>query len=456
MSIAKALELRKQRAKLVTDAQALIAKEGVSAEDRTNFDRMMADADLLKADIDRNERSAALAAELTATAAQARVEDPIVGAEDDAKKVKAAIVEYRTAVRRAKGPDPLALMKPESRSIAEGLQARFFDAMKEYLRMKDAHNLSAETRAILGGQLAEFRDMGVGTGSLGGYLVPQGFVYDVENAMKYFGDMLATSTIMDTATGNLMPYPTDNDTSNKGELVGEGVQVSDQDVTIGQINFNAWKFSTKMVKLSIELLQDSAFDLETFLKNKFAERLGRALNTYFTTGTGTSQPMGVLTAATAGVVAVGSSANTGGAETGGSSIGTKDFSALEHSVDKAYRQGAIYVMHDLTELAVKEVLDKYGRPIWQAGLAVNAPDTINGYQVSINNDMPTIALNAQTVLFGQLKKYTIRRVKELAIVKLSERYADYGQVAFLGFARYDGQLMDAGTHPVKYLAQAAA
>jgi HK97 family phage major capsid protein len=114
------------------------------------------------------------------------------------------------------------------------------------------------------------------------------------------------------------------------------------------------------------------------------------------------------------------------------------------------------MMHDSTLKLLKEILDKYGRPLFQPGITVGAPDTLNGYPYSINNDLPAVALNSKSLLFGQFSKYTVRRVREVAIVKLSERYADYGQVAFIGFARYDGQLMDAGTHPVKYLVQAAS
>ncbi len=220
--------------------------------------------------------------------------------------------------------------------------------------------------------------------------------------------------------------------------------------------FGAYKYSTKMVKVSIELLQDSAFDLESFLKDQFAIRIGRILNNHFTVGTGTNQPKGILVAATAGPVAGGSSGNDGGSETGGTSIGSDDLIELEHSIDPLYRRGAKYMMHDSTLKQIKKLKDKYGRPLWLPGLAVNDPDTINGYGYSINNDLPAIAVNAKTVLFGKLDKYIIRRVKELSVLRLVERYADYGQVAFIGFARYDGNLLDAGTHPVKYLTQAAA
>jgi HK97 family phage major capsid protein len=243
--------------------------------------------------------------------------------------------------------------------------------------------------------------------------------------------------------------------ANVGEIVGEGQQVSTQDVSVGHIMFGAFKFSTKMVKVSLELMQDSAFDMENFLADNFGQRLGRILNTKFTLGVGTTEPLGIITAATAGPTAVGSSTNTGGSETGGTSIGTTDLVELEHSVDPAYRRGARYMMHDLTLKKIKELLDKYGHPIWLPGIAAGAPDTILGYPYSINNDMATIAVNAKTVAFGRLDKYLIRRVKDLAVLRLVERFADYGQVAFIGFARYDGNLLDAGTRPVKYLAQAA-
>jgi HK97 family phage major capsid protein len=471
MSVKKALELRGERAKLITDAQKILTDnpKGLTSELREQFDKMMGDADVLKGDIDRLERAAKLSAEVTDPVdtekrddpSQHRKEDPIDDKKVEEKRVATATAEYKALYRSARpNTDPLSLLRPESRGVIVQKNAAYWEAMKRQLSAwaRRTDDVPAESRAILSGALPEFRDMGITTSSLGGYLVPQGFVYDVEQAMKWYGGMVdeAVVSTLNTSTGNPMPYPTDNDTSNTGERVGEGVQVTEQDVTIGSTTFNAYKYSTKMIKLSIELLQDSAFDLESYLKDKMATRLGRILNTDFTVGTGSSQPNGVLTAATAGPTAVGSSGNTGGSETGGTTIGSKDLTELEHSVDRAYRAGARYMMHDSTLKAVKEVLDKFGRPLFQPGITVGAPDTINGYPFSINNDLPVIALNAKTILFGQFKKYFVRRVMELAIVKLSERYADYGQVAFIGFARRDGQLMDAGTHPIKYLVQAAS
>ena len=444
--LSKAREFREKRAKLVTDAQALIPASGqkVTSENRQKFDSLMSDADTLKEQIDMLER--------VDDAGVTRTERPPEAQPGDGARALATVdpdLHLQLTKRyHAKGEDSLSVSEREAMKVYIERDKRHRSAFRDYLR----NGVTESNRAAL----AEFRDMGVGTGNLGGYFVPQGFVYDIEQALKYYGDMLNVATILETATGNVLPYPTDNDTMNMGAIIGEGVQVLTQDVSVGHLIFGAFKFTSNMVKVSLELLQDSAFDMEGYLKQKFAIRIGRILNQKFTVGAGTTEPYGILTVATAGPTAIGSAGNTGGAQTGGTSIGYVDLVELEHSVDVLYRRGAKYIFHDLTLKMIKEILDKYGRPLWVPGVSSNAPDTILGYQYSVNNDMPVVALNAKTVLFGSVDKYLIRRVKEFAVLRLVERFADFGQVAFLGFARYDGNLLDAGTHPVKYLVQAAS
>jgi HK97 family phage major capsid protein len=363
------------------------------------------------------------------------------------------IAEQRNATGSKK------LKKAERKALSNTPEARAF---RNYLRSGydgeryGLPKLSAEDRALL---RYERRDMGVGspTASIAtSVLVPQGFVYDVETALKFYGPMIDVAKILDTATGQPLPYPTANDTSVSAEIVGEGAQVSAADVTVSNIVFNAYKFSTKLVKVSLELLQDAAFDLDAYLKEQFAIRLGRGLNTFFTTGTGSSQPYGILTQATAGPTATGSSKNTGGSETGGTTIGTTDIVNLIQSVDPWYRPGSAFLVHDQTRALLESTLDKYGRPLFVPNPQTGRLETLYGYPIYINNDLPTVALNAKSVLFGRLDKYTVRKVRGLSVLRLVERFADYGQVAFIGFARYDGNLLDAGTHPVKYLVQASS
>lgn len=113
------------------------------------------------------------------------------------------------------------------------------------------------------------------------------------------------------------------------------------------------------------------------------------------------------------------------------------------------------MLHDTTLASIKKILDKFGRPIWTPGLAANDPDRILGYEYVINQAMPVIAPSAATIAFGDMKKYLIRRVKDFSVLVLRERYAELGQVGYLAFMRVDGNLMDAGTHPVNVLQQSS-
>jgi HK97 family phage major capsid protein len=427
MHLTKARELREDRARKITEARAAWDASQKTKEDETRLDAALADADKMKTQIEREERLETVETEIRG-ASRPPASQPGIDLTQTASANEERQNKYRVVWKRA----------------------MCFDGPGEY----GFRGISADDRKFM----TEFRDMGTGGGNAlqgtgGGYFVPVGFVNEIEEAMKWYGDMLRAGTILTTATGQPLPYPTDNDTGTVGELVAEAAQVSTADVTLGNVTFGAYKFSTKMVKVSIELLQDSAFDLESYLKDKFAMRLGRILNTKFTTGTGTNEPKGHITAATAGPTAVGSSGNDGGSGTAANSIGSDDLVELEHSVDKAYRRGSSFMANDSTIKFIKKLKDKYGRPLWLPGLAVNSPDTILDYPYFTNNDMATIATTNKTVSFGRHDKYLIRRVKELSVLRLVERFADYGQVAFIGFARYDGNLLDAGTHPVKYLVQ---
>jgi HK97 family phage major capsid protein len=314
--------------------------------------------------------------------------------------------------------------------------------------------------------MREFRDMGFSTPTASiptSVLVPQGFVYDIESALRFFGEILSVSRDYPTATGAPLPYPTTNDTTIEAEIVGEGQQVATQDVTVGNLVYQAWKYSTKLVKVSLELLQDSAFDIGLFLSERFAIRLARKWEDDFINGSGTNMPRGLLASGDAkfGATAAGSAANdNNNAHDGTCSIGTGDLLNLIFSVDPFYRKNGSFVMHDSTKGMLSQLLDKYGRPLFTPNPQTGKLDSIFGYPVKLNNYIPTLAPTSPatvpiTVLFGDFNKYIVRRVKDLAVLRLVERYAEYGQVGFIGFARMDARLLDAGTNPIKYLQQAA-
>jgi HK97 family phage major capsid protein len=254
---------------------------------------------------------------------------------------------------------------------------------------------------------------------------------------------------MQTETGAVMPWPTVNDTGNKGRLLAENTIVTNTAMTFDVVNFGAFKFSSDSVLVSEELLQDSAFDLNAFIGSALGERLGRITNEFFTTGTGTGQPQGVVPFAASGHVS--------SAAAGTYVIGWEDLVALEHSVDPAYRASASarWMMNDKTLRDLKLIKDQEDRPIWLPGVAVREADTILGYQYTINQDMADQGENAKPLLFGDFSKFVVRDVRGVTLLRLVERYADFHQVGFLAFLRADSRGLNAGTGPIKFFQNAA-
>jgi len=367
-----------------------------------------------------------------------------------------------------------------SKGAVKDFAVAYKGAFAEYLRSTRDNPMSAESRGVLKA-LPTDRDGRVekrtndqtlsmwgnvtgqsysGTsGTQGGVFVPASFMYDVDIATKYFAPMMndGICRVIESATGAILPYPTSNDTTNEAAVLADATQETEVSVPVGVVNFGAFKYSSKIVRVAIELLQDSAFNLEDFLKNAFAIRFGRGYEQAFTTGAGSTAPTGILTAVLASgatpVVAAGSSTNDG-VGTAQNSIGSQDLVALEHSVDPSYRRGAGFLLHDQTLKVLKQLLDKYGRPIWVPGIASQAStDTLMGYKYAINQSLPQIGGNGtkSTVVYGDLQKFIIRKVRDMSVLRLDERYADYGQVGFIAFSRVDSNLVDAGTHPVNTL-----
>jgi HK97 family phage major capsid protein len=391
----KSVELREKRAALAAEAQALLSNPANGAK----FDAMMADVDLMAATIERQERAEKVEAEMRSTT-RPPLEQPGV---DTAHGVRA----------------------PETEEHRNGHKEVFRKLCRQGLDHRST----------------EFRTYSpMSDGVQGAFLVPQGFQYELEQALKAYGGMRQVARILPTTTGNALPWPTSNDTGTSGEQIGENTTVTSANPTIQNVQLNAWKYSTKMVQVSVELLQDSAFDLDSYLRELFVVRLGRITNNKFTVGVGTTEPFGIVPA---------SAGNTNNpTATVAGAVNYDDLVNLEHSVDPAYRPGAKFMLHDTTLKAIKKLKDAQGRPLWVPGAASKEPDSILGYPYVINQDMPVIATGAKQMLFGAFNKYIIRSVKDLYVLRLDERFAELGQVAFIGFARYDGNLIDAGTHPI--------
>lgn len=292
------------------------------------------------------------------------------------------------------------------------------------------------------------------TTSGGGYLIPTELEAALEVALKFYGGILGNVGTLETSTGGPLDYPTMNDTTNTGRIIGVNTQVTNTALSFGQVAFSSYIFSSDIVLIPLALLQDAIFDVNSLASGALGERLGRLLNTKLTVGTGTGEPLGIVPAAVA-------AGNTVTAATGGStSVTYSNLVDLEHAVDPLYRAGGKFMFHDSTLKALKKLVDSANRPLWQPALTASfgngAQPSILDHPYLINNDMAAMAANADSILFGDLTKYKYRKVAGgTSIMRLTERYADYLQVGIMAFLRADGQLVDAGTHPVAVFVNSA-
>lgn len=443
MAYAKAL--REQLGRLSADMHAIVNQaktennRGLTSEEREKFHALENDYSNLEESIKISEKSDSIADRLASA-------DGNVAAVINGASVEQLRDEFRANPRaqREKSPWERAFAK----YLRHGLQALDTDEKKHMIYLPNNGNTPGIRNT-----------MSTTTGSQGGYVIPQGFSGMLEEAKKWFGGIDGIVGKFDTETGNPFPWPTINDTANKGRIIGQNVQVTETDLAFGQVMFNAYIGSSDIVLIPLALVEDSFFDLDALTARLLGTRLGRLFNNKCTVGSGTNEPTGVVTAA----VAAGNVYTCPTGET--TAITYNDLVELQHKVDPAYRDNARFMFSDAMLKVLKKLVDGAGRPLWQpsiessfrngAGVTTNKP-TILDSEYIINQDMAAPAANADSMLYGDLSTFKVRTVSGgTSVLRLHERYADFLQLGVTAFQRFDSQLIDSGTHPVAVLAQSA-
>ncbi len=450
-------ELREEKGRLAEQADQILKKAGeekrttLNTDEDKQFDAIHEDIEKLTKQIARMQKQADVEASLT----------------ESTRKTDPNPVERTTTTQRTENHGKATQVDADM-----ALRGWLLAGSEAAHTISDAHRLSARrmgfdlnqkhlTIRLFGKQpprstraedMAAWEQraaMGVGSTTIGGYTVPDAPMGALEKALLAFGGMRSVSTVLRTDSGADLPIPTNDDTANKGAILAENTQVTEVDMTFGQLVLQAYKYSSKSVLVSVEFLQDTSINAMDFIGSALGTRIGRIQNDHFTTGTGSSQPNGVVAAATTSSVTA----------SGQTSCTYDNLVDVIHSVDPSYRTNGRWMLHDSALKMIKKVKvlqysgDTVGAPLWVPG--VNAlPDTILEYPYTINQSIATVATGTKSVLFGDFSKYLIRDCREVTLIRLDERYADYHQVGFLAFARSDGDLLDAGTHPVKYMTQA--
>ncbi|WP_247538443.1 phage major capsid protein [Ralstonia pseudosolanacearum] len=375
------------------------------AEQQTAYDNGMADLDRVNAEIKRNEE---YLARLGEEAASGRP-DGLINA---SVRTQGAHSEESRALRAY---------------LSGGISAM---AAEDVQRMRARRSPEIQNA------------MSTVAGPEGGYTVAQEYYRQLAEAMRAFGGLRGLATVVPTSTGADLNFPTADATAEEGEIVGQSKPVGSQETTFGNRVVSVWKYTSKSIAVPFELIQDSMFDIEQYIRALLAMRLGRVTSKHFVIGDGVTQPTGIVTASQVGKVGAAGQANT---------VGYDDLVDLEHSVDPIYRSSpkAGWLMHDQTIKAVRKIKDASGRPVfvpgYEQGNPGGAPDRLLNRPLNVDQAMPQMAANAKSIAFGDYSKYIVREVMDLTLFRMADsKYIEQGQIGFVAFNRQGGNLVDVG------------
>lgn len=379
-------EMRNKRAKLWNTMEGFLDTHrndmGVlSAEDDATYSKMEHDLDSLTNEIKRMERRDAIEAELN-------------------KPVNQPITE---------APERAASLKPDKVGRASDAYKEDFD---RHLRGKVlVHNVLSE-----------------GVDADGGYLVPEDFECNIVMALEEENVIRSLAKVITTQHERKIPVATGHSTA---QWTAENAAYTESNPTFGQKQIDAFKL-TDLCRVSVELLQDSAFDIEDYLMKEFARAFGIAEEEAFCVGTGTNQPTGIFTA-NGGTVGVTAAANN--------AITADELISLVYALKSPYRRNAKFLMNDATISAIRKLKDLNGAYLWQPSLQAGQPDRLLGYDLYTSPYVPTMAAGALTVAFGDFKNYWIGDRAGRTVQRLNELYATNGQIGYVATERVDGKVI---------------
>ena len=396
----KILELREKRAKAWETAKNFLdSRRGenglVSAEDNSTYEKMETEVVNLGKEIDRLEKQAAIDLELSKATSAPLLEKP--QADERSRKTGRASNEYKNA---------------------------FWQVMrnKAGLEVKNA--------------------LQIGSDAEGGYLTPDEFEHTLVEALEEEDIFRGLANTIQTSSGDRkIPVVA---TKGDASWVDEEGAIPESDDSFKQVTLSAYKLAT-MIKISEELLNDSAFDLESYVAKEFGRRIGTKEEEALFVGDGTGKPTGILDATGGGQL--------GKTTSGAAAISFDEIMDLFYSLKSPYRKNATFLMNDSTVKAIRKLKDGAGQYIWQPSMVAGTPDTILNRPVLTSAYMPEISAGNKTVAFGDFKYYWIADRQGRSFKRLNELFAITGQIGFVATQRVDGKLIL--PEAVKYLQQKA-
>jgi len=421
-----------------------------TAEDRTNWDTLNAAYDIIEDEIvdlkERAQRAVRLAQldeKIDEQASQTRSEISQTRQIKSRKPTEEQRALAMQAFLRAHAGRELSERHTEALHVT-GINPHAPDFESRWSRTFAPNGLQRWNRGLSSVPGEKRVALQVGTDSEGGYTVPEGFMSNLETALLAFGGFRNVAQIVSTATGNDVPWPTMDDTGNTGELIAEEASIgSSVAPTFGVVTLKAYKYSSKPILVSAELLEDSAFNLAAVLGAALGERIGRITSTHYATGDDSSKPQGVTVGASAGVTAAGAAAVT-----------SDELIELQESLDPSYQSfpSTGWAFHQSTRKEIRQLKDSDGQYLWQPGLRAGEPDLILGRPYAVVADMPEMTTGNVSIVYGAFEKYIIRDAGKSRFFRLEELYRANDQTGFVMFSRHDGRVLQ--TNAIKKLTQA--
>ena len=379
----KVLELREKRAKAWDAAKAFLdarAKDGVlSAEDNATYDKMLADVDAMARQIAIEEDRVARDAEMSRPTSEPLTEKP--GAQGAKPASPRATAEYR---------------------------ADFLNILRGRAPVNNVLSTSPDTD--------------------GGYLVPTEFETQIVTGLEEANIIRSIAKTINTSAERKIPIAATHSTA---QWTAENAAYTESDPTFAQKTIDAFKL-TDLVKVSVELLQDSMFDLESYIAREFARAFGIAEEEAFCIGTGTGQPTGIFTAS-GGTVGVTASSPT--------AITVDNLIDLIYALKSPYRRNAVFLMKDITVSALRKLKDSNGAYLWQPSVQAGQPDRLLGYPLYTSPYVPAAEAGSLPIAFGDFSNYWIADRMGRTVQRLNELYAGNGQVGFIAAERVDGKVI---------------
>lgn len=395
--MATILEMKAERANIWEQMKTLAAraeeeKRSLTGEEQVVWDRMEADIEDLRVNVEAAEKNQRLEA------------------------LRASLDKSNDPQRHYRTPEQIFL--DEARSLFRG----------------DTHVLNipyttADTRTSL--------QKGADPGAK---VVSTDFLTSLrEYLIAFSGIRQAGCTILVTTSGETITIPRAT-AHPSAALIGETVQITESEPTFDQVALEAYKYAN-LQYLTSEFLQDEVVGVLSYLARQNGVALANAMGSDMMIGAGTSGPLGMCHA-TNGVTA-GVTGATGHATT----VDGDNLIDLYHSILPGYRGNSKFVMNDATVAAVRKIKDLASgsnQYLWQPGLTTGEPDRLLGKPIVVDPYVPVMAANAKSVLFGDFSAaYYIREVGNIRVERSDDFKFDTDIVTLRTVMRVDGTIVDA-------------